>query len=387
MREMPATDSSFGNNMRYWVAERKGWDGQWKKNSVLQKYFQEFQDHEFTRMTPDIIHTIVDSEADTYDLEVPNGAEYTVNSMSSHNSTSCILGTASGIHPHHAKRYFRRVQVNKLEPPQKFFRKYNPAAVEESVWSANGTDDVVTFLCEVPKDALTKNDVNAIQLLKYVKLVQENWVQAGKEEKLCVEPWLEHNVSNTINVKPDEWDGVTDFIYENRQNFAGISLLPESGDKIYKQCPFTSVYDPAELVVMYGNGALFSSGLIIHALQAFNNDLFDACDAAQGQGATLDIPDFKEQNLELESQIDERKKLMYKRLFVERAKKFARRYFDGDVQKMTYCLKDVDAWKKWCDLERTYVDVPWEEFKEKKDNVKLTQTVACSGGSCELVRM
>jgi ribonucleoside-triphosphate reductase len=302
-------------------------------------------------------------------------------------STSCVLGTASGIHPHHAKKYFRRVQVNKLEPPQQFFRGYNPTAVEESVWSANKTDDVVTFLCEVPKDALTKNDVNAIQLLEYVKLVQENWVQYGKEEKLCVKPFLEHNVSNTINVKPDEWEAVTDFIHANRRNFTGISLLPMSGDKIYKQAPFQAVYTPQELVDNYGNGAMFSSGLIIHALQAFNNDLFDACGAVLGQGAPLEIPDFKDSELELESQIDTLKNIVERRLFVERARKFARRYFGGDLEKMTFCLKDIDAWKKWCDLKRTYVDVPWIEFKEKKDNVKHHQTIACSGGACELVRM
>ena len=31
-------------------------------------------------------------------------------------STSLLLGTASGIHPRHARRYFRRVQANKTDP-------------------------------------------------------------------------------------------------------------------------------------------------------------------------------------------------------------------------------------------------------------------------------
>ena len=302
-------------------------------------------------------------------------------------STSCILGTASGIHPHHSKRYFRRVQVNKQEPPRNFFYKYNPNAIEESVWSANKTDDVVTFLCEAPANAITKNDVNAIKLLEYVKLVQENWVRAGKEEKLCVEPWLEHNVSNTINVNPDEWNDVANFIYENRTNFAGISLLPTSGDKIYQQAPFQAVYNPPELVEMYGDGVMFSSGLIIHALQSFNGNLFNACEAVLHQSSALNIFEIKDNENEIESQIDTLKVLIEKRVFVERAKKFARRYFGNDIEKMTYCLKDVDSWKKWCDLKRTYIDVPWIEFKEKKDNVNHGQIIACSGGSCELVSM
>ena len=60
-------------------------------------------------------------------------------------TSSCILGTSSGIHPHHAKRYIRRVQANKMEPIYNYFRGENPRACEESVWSNNESDDVVAF--------------------------------------------------------------------------------------------------------------------------------------------------------------------------------------------------------------------------------------------------
>lgn len=302
-------------------------------------------------------------------------------------SSSCILGTSSGIHPAHSHRYFRRVQVNKMEKPQAFFAKHNPNAVKESVWSANKTDNVITFLCEAPKEALTKQNVSALDLLRYVKLVQENWVCEGRDASLCVQPWLQHNVSNTINVNPDEWNDVTDFIYNNRQNFTGISILPSSGDMIYKQAPFQRVYTAEELVEEFGEGVMFSSGLIIHALQAFNDDLFDACSAILGQGGNLDVPDFKAEELEIEDQIDKLKNVMNRRLFVERGKKFARRYFDGDLTKMTFCLKAVNALKEWCDLSRVYKNVPWEEFYEEENNTKIQGTVACAGGACELVRM
>jgi ribonucleoside-diphosphate reductase alpha chain len=297
-------------------------------------------------------------------------------------SSSCILGTSSGIHPAHSKRYFRRVQVNKDEKPQKYFAKFNPDAIEESVWSSNKTDNVITFLCETSPDAITQKDVGAVDLLKYVKLVQENWVSEGRNLDLCLKPYLQHNVSNTISVKDNEWDDITKYIYENRSNFTGISILPSSGDKIYRQAPFEKVMMNDEIIKTYGDGAVFSSGLIIHALQCYG-DLFDACDAVLNM-------DFKMPDLtvgKIESQIDVLKKEIDKKLFVERAKKFARRYFKNDLQKMTYCLKDVNALKKWCDLSRTYKDVPWDDFYEKKNNVKLSYTVACSGGACELVRM
>ena len=52
---------------------------------------------------------------------------------------------------------------------------------------------------------------------------------------------------------------------------------------------------------------------------------------------------------------------------------------------MTYCLKDVYNWKRWVDLKRDYVKVPWTEFYEDDNNTKFEQSIACSGGSCEIL--
>ena len=141
-------------------------------------------------------------------------------------TSSCILGTSSGIHPHHAKRYIRRVQANKMEPIYQYFKEQNPRACAESVWSNNDSDDVVAFCVEVPDGSKLKNQVNATDLLEYVKSTRQNWVMSGTNIDLCTQKWLVHNVSNTINVKPEEWYAVTDFIYDNRKYFCRVSLLP-----------------------------------------------------------------------------------------------------------------------------------------------------------------
>jgi ribonucleoside-diphosphate reductase alpha chain len=214
-------------------------------------------------------------------------------------TTSCLLGTASGIHAHHANLYIRRTQGNYLEAPLKYFKSINPLAVEKSVWSANGTDEVIAFCIEVPKGAKTKNDIDALTLLEHVKLTQENWVAAGTVKERCVAPWLVHNVSNTITVRPDEWQSVTDYIYENRKFFAGISLLPITGDKDYPQAPFTAIYTPSQLVKMYGDASVMASGLIVDGLHAFDNNLWEACDAVLGQGKSLEPPKEQEQKLAL----------------------------------------------------------------------------------------
>lgn len=305
-------------------------------------------------------------------------------------TTSCILGTASGIHPHHAKRYIRRTQANHLEKPLRHFNSVNPNAVEKSVWSANGTDEVISFCIEVPKGAKTKNDIDAIALLEYVKLTQQNWVMAGTRKDRCVEPWLTHNVSNTITVRGDEWDAVTEFIYENRQYFAGVSLLPITGDKDYPQAPFTAIYTPRELVKMYGDGSVMASGLIVDGLHAFKDNLWKACDAALGRGEPIHKPDLSriredfenaKEDAEYMSKVSE---YVMKSDWVRRALQFSDRYFGGDVRLMTYCLKDVNNWKYWCDLRREYKPVDYTGMIEEEDNTKVQQEWACSGGACEI---
>ena len=299
-------------------------------------------------------------------------------------TTSCILGTSSGIHPCHSKRYFRRVQSNNMEEPLKFFKKYNPNAVDKSVWSAGKTDDVITFLCKAKEGALTKVDVSAVGLLEKVKLVQTHWVATGKNIDLCAQPWLNHNVSNTITIKDDEWDSAAKFIYDNREYFAGISMLGDSGDMTYNQAPFQSIYTHDEIAKIYGAGSIFASGLIVHANDAFDDNLYNACSSLLGYGEKLVMPniDIDENKVSL-VQSDK----MYKKLrWVAQAKKFAKRHFNNDILKMTYCLKAVDGWKTWCDLKRTYKTVPWEDFIEENDNTKPTEYYACSGGSCEIIR-
>ena len=115
-------------------------------------------------------------------------------------------------------------------------------------------------------------------MLGVVKDAQKNWVHSGKNRSLCTQDFLSHNVSNTVTVQPDEWEAVTKFIYNNRKFFAGISLIPQSGDKDYPQAPFTTVYTSREIVKEYGDAALWCSGLIELGLNAFENNLWAACD-------------------------------------------------------------------------------------------------------------
>jgi ribonucleoside-triphosphate reductase len=155
-------------------------------------------------------------------------------------TSTLVLGSmASGIHPSHAHRMFRRVQMNKLDSVYQFFKEHNPHLCEESVWSATNTDDVITFPVEIPTTAKVKNDLTAIQHLEIIKSTQENWVLTGSSE-MNIKP-LSHNVSCTVVCRDEEWDGVIRYLYDNKNYFSAVSLLSHTGDKTYTQVPMEAV--------------------------------------------------------------------------------------------------------------------------------------------------
>jgi ribonucleoside-diphosphate reductase alpha chain len=296
-------------------------------------------------------------------------------------TTSTVLGTSSGIHPHHSKRYLRRVQANTDESVYKFFKERNPQACERSVWSANDTDDMVIFPVEVPDGSKTKNQLPALKMLEIVKSTQINWVNEGRVKKLCVKPWLTHNVSNTITVCDSEWEDVIDYIYKNRQHFTGITLIPMSGDKDYVQAPFTTVYTSREIVREYGDAAIWCSGLIERALELFKNGLWEACDGLLNTGFK------KEANESLIGVYAPNS--LYNTVgcqieFYDDAHKFADKYFNNDIKKLTYCLKDVYNWKLYCDLSNTFEHIDYTQLTELEDNTKPEEEISCAGGACLL---
>jgi ribonucleoside-triphosphate reductase (thioredoxin) len=277
-------------------------------------------------------------------------------------TSSAMLGTSSGIHPHHARRYFRRSEGIDNELPLIHLQTLNPEAVEKKNLDSTGHGRLAVFRMEATPSAILKQDVGAVELLEYVKMTQNNWVAGGKNEERCVEKWLSNNVSNTITVKSDEWEDVEEYIYDNREHFAGISLLSDYGELDFQQAPFVRVLTADELVKEYGEGSVLASGLVVDGLHAFNNNLWTACDAVMGviQPAT-------------EAQSS----------WVVRAKKFADNFFNGDVKKTLYCLKEVSNFHRWCRLEKTWKDVDYTQMVEEEDGTNLIAEAACAGGSCQ----
>jgi ribonucleoside-diphosphate reductase alpha chain len=306
----------------------------------------------------------------TGDIEVKNTHSYQLaNGVVSHNSV--LAKTASGIHPAHARQYFRTIQLNKDTPMAKFLSLHYPELLEEGVWSPANSDYACFIPIEETEKTTIKKDVDEVEFLENVKLVYENWVLGGSNKHLGYSETISHNVSNTVSVT--DWDKAFDYIYDNKEFFCGLSFLPNMGDKIYKQAPFTEVLTLTEIVEKYKDASVFASGLIVDALHCFNNDLWDVCSAVIDRNFVL---------------TGDRISVMVKKDIVSRIKKFAKNYFKGDLQIATDCLKDVHLYHKFVKINRVLKNRPIDftkiDYSSKYLNMDELGGIACSGGSCEL---
>jgi len=145
-------------------------------------------------------------------------------------SASCVLGSSSGIHSRHAEHYIRRVRMNKNDPLAIYLGNTIPDLVENDATSSSGI--VVSIPQESPENALTRHKETALTLFNRALFYRKNWIEATYREGVN-----HHNVSVTISLKENEWEPLLEKMWEKRESYNGISLLPFD-DSSYKQMPF-----------------------------------------------------------------------------------------------------------------------------------------------------
>ena len=145
-------------------------------------------------------------------------------------TTSLTLGTSSGIHAWHNDHYVRRIRVGKNEPIYTYLSINHPDLVEDEYFRPHDTA-VISVPQKAPENAITRHE-SALQLLKRVKAVSQEWIKSGHRRGQNT-----HNVSATISIKESEWIDVGEWMWENRDYYNGLSVLPHDGGT-YVQAPF-----------------------------------------------------------------------------------------------------------------------------------------------------
>jgi ribonucleoside-diphosphate reductase alpha chain len=144
-------------------------------------------------------------------------------------TTSLTLGTSSGIHAWHNEYYLRRIRVGKNEAIYHYLANNLPELIEDDKFIANTA--VISIPQKAPEGAITRHE-SAFDLLERVKKVSQEWVRGGHQKGSNG-----HNVSATISIKDNEWDSVGEWMWENKEHYNGLSVLPYDGGT-YVQAPF-----------------------------------------------------------------------------------------------------------------------------------------------------
>ena len=148
-------------------------------------------------------------------------------------TTSLTLGTSSGIHAWHNDYYIRRIRVGKNESIYKHLAKHHPELLEDEYFRPHDTA-VIQVPQKAPAGAIMRTE-SPFQLLERVKKVAQEWIKPGHRTGSN-----SHNVSATISLRSHEWDAAGEWMWENKNYYNGLAVLPYNGGT-YTQAPFEDI--------------------------------------------------------------------------------------------------------------------------------------------------
>ena len=148
-------------------------------------------------------------------------------------TTSLTLGTSSGIHAWHNDYYVRRIRVGKNESIYKYLVNNHPELIEDEYFRPHDTA-VISIPQKAPEGSILRTE-SPFDLLNRVKKIANEWVKPGHRKGSNT-----HNVSATISLKPEEWYDAGNWMWDNRDHYNGLSVLPYDGGT-YTQAPFEDI--------------------------------------------------------------------------------------------------------------------------------------------------
>ena len=148
-------------------------------------------------------------------------------------TSSLVLGTSSGIHAWHNDYYIRRIRVGKNEAIYNYLAINHPELVEDDFFKPT-IQAVISVPQKAPAGSILRTE-NVIDMLERVKRFNVQWVKKGHRKGANT-----NNVSATVSIQENEWEQVGQWMWENKDTFNGLSVLPYFGGS-YTQAPFEDI--------------------------------------------------------------------------------------------------------------------------------------------------
>jgi len=145
-------------------------------------------------------------------------------------TSSLVLGTSSGVHAWHNDYYVRTIRVGKNEAIYTHLAINHPELVEDDFFKPT-IQAVISVPQSAPEGSIIRTE-DVMDMLERVKKFNIEWVKKGHRKGANT-----NNVSATVSIKEDEWEKVGRWMWENKETFNGLSVLPYFGGS-YTQAPF-----------------------------------------------------------------------------------------------------------------------------------------------------
>jgi ribonucleoside-diphosphate reductase alpha chain len=149
-------------------------------------------------------------------------------------TTSTVLGTTSGIHAAHSPYYLRRIRIDRNSPVGLYLQK-ELAGTEFLEDDAFVPSNIIVSVPYAMDGAVMREEEPAVRFMNRCAKLYEHWIlPSHRRGDNC------HNVSATVTFKDNEKQYVKKWMWQNRDKYSGMSLLPLDVGT-YIQAPFETI--------------------------------------------------------------------------------------------------------------------------------------------------
>lgn len=207
----------------------------WKDAMGLLNYTQEQEDE-----LKVLLNKVATDESDKYSKNLRVNAPMFVTAVKPEGTLSQVAGgVSSGLHWSHSPHFIRRIRINSTDPLVDVAKELgwtihaevgtNNMMTEEDLAKPEQIDSASTLVIDFPVHSsaeMTKDDIS----------IDDQFDNYFSFQSL----YTDMNTSNTMTVKPGEWEQAQKRVWDGWDNFVGVSFLSHDGGT-YTLAPYEAI--------------------------------------------------------------------------------------------------------------------------------------------------